>query len=104
MRNSSSVIHVLVRSNRQGRANIGAALKPKCVKVMLVAVEQFRGAALGRSSDRNSSSSCFICAGRAATVSGLQGLVKEMVLALENVGPESGCKTCCFEGIIESQI
>jgi hypothetical protein len=32
---------------------------------------------------------------------GLQGLVKAMVLALENVQPEAACKTCCFEGIIE---
>ncbi len=62
------------------------------------------GAALGRSSDGNSSSSC-TWGGRAATaaaVSGLQGLIKEMVLALVNVRPEAACRTCCLAGIIES--
>jgi hypothetical protein len=35
-------------------------------------------------------------------VSGLQGLTKELVLALVNVRPEAACRTCCFAGIIES--
>jgi hypothetical protein len=38
----------------------------------------------------------------AAAVSGLQGLIKEMVLALVKVGPEAACRTCCLAGIIES--
>jgi hypothetical protein len=40
--------------------------------------------------------------GRAATDSGLQGLTKELVLALVKVRPEAACRTCCFAGIIES--
>ncbi len=62
------------------------------------------GAALGRSSDGNSSE--FLYLGResatAAAVSGLQGLTKELVLALVRVRPEAVCRTCCFAGIIES--
>ena len=63
------------------------------------------GVALGCSSDGNSSSSCCTWGGRAATaaaVSGLQGLIKEMVLALVNVRLEAACRTCCLAGIIES--
>jgi hypothetical protein len=37
-----------------------------------------------------------------AAVSGLQGLTKELVLALVNVRPEAACRTCCLAGIIES--
>ena len=37
----------------------------------------------------------------AATVSGLQGLMKEAVLALEKVQPKAACKTCCLEGMME---
>ncbi len=43
--------------------------------------------------------------GRAATaavVLGVQGLTKELVLALVKVRPEAVCRTCCFAGIIES--
>jgi hypothetical protein len=36
-----------------------------------------------------------------AAVSGFQGLMKEVVLALGDVWPEAVCRTCCFEGIIE---
>ena len=36
------------------------------------------------------------------TVLGLQGLTKELVLALVKVRPEAACRTCCFAGIIES--
>ncbi len=58
---------------------------------------------MGRSSDRNSLSSCCTWGGRpAAAVSGLQGLIKEMVLALVKVRPEAACRTCCLAGIIES--
>jgi hypothetical protein len=63
------------------------------------------GAALGRSSDGNSLGSCCTWGERAATaveVLGLQGLIKEMVLALVNVRPEAACRTCCLAGIIES--
>ncbi len=38
----------------------------------------------------------------AVVVSGLQGLMKGVVLALEKVWPEAACRTCCLEGIIES--
>ncbi len=38
----------------------------------------------------------------AATVSGLQGLIKGVVLALVKVRPEAACRTCCLDGIIES--
>ncbi len=38
----------------------------------------------------------------AVAVSGLQGLTKELVLALVKVWPEAACRTCCFAGIIES--
>jgi hypothetical protein len=38
----------------------------------------------------------------AAAVSGLQGLMKEVVLALVKVRPEAACRTYCLEGIIES--
>ncbi len=36
-----------------------------------------------------------------AAVLGFQGLMKEVVLALENVWPKAACRTSCFEGIIE---
>jgi hypothetical protein len=52
-----------------------------CVDVMHNAVERFGG---------NSSSSCCTCGRRAATVAavpGLQGVMKEVVLALEKVRP-----------------
>jgi hypothetical protein len=32
----------------------------------------------------------------------LQGLTKELVLALVKVWPEAACRTCCFAGIIEN--
>ncbi len=85
-------------SNRGGGAT--------CVNVMHNALEQFGdGAAIGHSSDGNSLSSCYNCgesAETAAAVSGLQGLMKEVVLAFKKVQPEAACRTCCFEGIIES--
>jgi hypothetical protein len=37
-----------------------------------------------------------------AAVSGFKGLMKEVVLAWEKVQPEAKCRTCCFEGNIES--
>ncbi len=40
--------------------------------------------------------------GAGTVVSGLQGLTKELVLALVNVRPEAPCRTCCLAGIIES--
>ncbi len=36
------------------------------------------------------------------TVSGLQGLIKGVVLALVKMRPEAACRTCCLEGSIES--
>ncbi len=60
---------------------------------------------LGRKSDGNSLSSFYTWGGRVATaaaVTGLQGLTKELVLALVKVQPEAACRTCCFAGMIES--
>jgi hypothetical protein len=60
---------------------------------------------LGRGGDGNSSSSFYTWGGRAATaaaVSGLQGLIKGVVLALVKVRPKAACRTCCWDGIIES--
>ncbi len=60
---------------------------------------------LGRSSDGNSLNSCCTWGGRAVTaaaVSRLQGLIKEVVLALVKVCPEAACRTCCLAGIIKS--
>jgi len=71
-----------------------------CVDVVYYAVER-----LGRGGDRNSSSNFCSWGGRAATaaaVSGLQGLIKGVVLALVKVRPEATCRTCCLDGIIES--
>ena len=60
---------------------------------------------LGRGGDGNSSSSFCTWGGSAATtaaVSGLQGLIKGVVLALVKVWPKATCRTCCWDGIIES--
>ncbi len=88
---------VLVRVQQPGAGEHGGSAT--CVDVMHNTVERFGGAVPGRSSDENSLRSFCICGGSAATaaaVLGFQGLMKEVVLALENVRPEAACRTCCM--------
>ncbi len=78
-----------------------------CVDVMDNAVERFgRGGAGTQQRRKLLEKFLYLGGGRAATVaavSGLQGLTKELVLALVRVWPKAACRTCCFAfGITES--
>jgi hypothetical protein len=67
-------------------------------------VKWFRSGSAGpRNSLGNSLRNCYTWDWRAATaaVSKLQGLMKEAVLAFENVRPYAACETYCLEGSIE---